>query len=70
MAKRKHNYDAPTDYGMHIDHELDKINAKVRADTAKSTIRKPGESAHDHYNRFYVDTMKRMKHRDAYGRIV
>jgi hypothetical protein len=66
---RKHYYDSQPDYGVFIDHDLEKVNAKIRAGVAKSTIRKPGESAHDHYNRFYADFKKKEKHRDAFGNI-
>ena len=70
IMPRKHDYSAPKDYGVFIDHDLEKVNAKIRAQVTKTTYRKEGESVHDHYNRFYVEAMKRMKHRDAYGRIV
>jgi uncharacterized protein (DUF2267 family) len=67
---RQHDYSAPKDYGLHIDNDLEKANAKVLADTWKKHPKKPNESSVEHLRRVSMEFHKTKKQRNAFGGII
>lgn len=67
---RKHNYSSQPDYGLYIDKDLEAANAKVRAEAARNTTRRPGESSMDHFRRFNAEFQSKKKRRNMFGDII
>jgi hypothetical protein len=53
-----------------VDHELEAVNAKIRANIFKTTLRNDGETVMEHYRRLCALVYAQAKKRNAYGQIV